>query len=203
MLAALSLRKQPIKVPNLKPLKRFCSLLTSTWKEFYQNGQYWKHICYRTIKYTAWRHVCVLFSVQKFHRPWQWRGYKLAESIFALAVFVWETPPCSTLLTSDENAVTVSSLHSVFQLVPVSNSSYKELLYCSAVLSGILKPQVLQISCLVTVLSESQPLKVVGWILLQFLSAGIGKFSGGMAGMWPSTVLERVVSHCCFLQELQ
>ena len=74
MLAALSLINQPIKVPNLKPLKRFCSLLTSTWKEFYQNGQYWKHICYRTIRYTAWRHVCELFSVQKFHRLWQWRG---------------------------------------------------------------------------------------------------------------------------------
>ena len=74
MLAALSVGKRPIKVPNLKPLKLLCSLPMSTWKEFYQNGQYWKHICYRTIKYTVWRPVCVLFSVLKFYRPWQWRG---------------------------------------------------------------------------------------------------------------------------------
>ena len=92
MLAVPWLGKRPIKVPNLKPLKLFCSLPMSTRKEFYQNGQYWK-----------------------------------------------------------------------------------------------------------TVLLESQPLKMVGRILLRFLSAGIGKVSGGMAGMWPSTVLERVVSCCCFL----
>ena len=64
-----------------------------------------------------------------------------------------------------------------------------ELLYCSVLLCGILKPWVLQILCLAMVLSESQPLKVVGWILLCFFPAGIRKFSGGMAGMWPLTKL--------------
>ena len=71
---------------------------------------------------------------------------------------------------------------SLFQSATVLTKN--ELLYCSALLSGILKPRKLRISCLVTVLSEFQPLKVVGQILLQFLSAGIRKFSGGMAGMW-------------------
>ena len=59
-----------------------------------------------------------------------------------------------------------------------------ELLYCSALLSGILKPRELRISCLATVLPEFQPVKVVRQILPQFLSAGIGKFSGGISGMW-------------------
>ena len=96
---------------------------------------------------------------------------------------------CSTLPTADEHAVsavtTVSA--SLFQSATVLTKN--DCLYCSVLLSGILKPQVLQISCLAMVLSESQSLKVVGQIPLQFLTAGIRKFSGGMAGMWPSTVL--------------
>ena len=34
-----------------------------------------------------------------------------------------------------------------------------------------------------------QSLKVVGRILLRLLSAGVKRFSGGMAGMWPFTIL--------------
>ena len=92
--------------------------------------------------------------------------------------------------------------HSVFSLLqPAIVLTRNELLYCSVLLSGILKPRVLQILCLAMVLSESQTLKVVGRILLRFLSAGIRKFSGGMAGMWPLTKLFcRVVSCCCFLK---
>ena len=59
-----------------------------------------------------------------------------------------------------------------------------ELLYCLVLLSGILKPQELLISCLTMMLLESQSLKVVAQILLLFLSAGIRKFSGGIAVMW-------------------
>ena len=36
----------------------------------------------------------------------------------------------------------------------------------------------------VVTMLESQSLKVVGQILLPFLSAGTRKFSGGIAGMW-------------------
>ena len=63
MLAVPSLEKRPIKVPNLKPLKLFGPRLMSTGKDFYENAQYWKYICYRTIKYTVWRSIqCALFS---------------------------------------------------------------------------------------------------------------------------------------------
>ena len=70
MLAAPSLWKRPIKIPNLKLLRLFCP---PTWKDFCQNAQYWKCICYRTIKYTVWRRVCVHFSARKIYSLWQWR----------------------------------------------------------------------------------------------------------------------------------
>ena len=40
---------------------------------------------------------------------------------------MWEAAPCSTLPAADENAVTDLLNHGVFQLVPVSHSSYEEL----------------------------------------------------------------------------
>ena len=73
-----------------------------------------------------------------------------------------------------------------------------ELLNCSVLLPGILNPRVLRIPCLAMVLSELQhlKLKMVGWIFLRVLSAGVREFPGSMAGMWPSTILWRVASHC-------
>ena len=115
--------------------------------------------------------------------------YRLLANIFLkfyLAAYVWEAAPCSTLPTADENAVTESAVTSLFQLATVLTAN--ELLYCSVLLPEILKPWVLQILCLV-VLSELQPLEVVGWILLWFLSAAIREFSRGKAVMWPSTTL--------------
>ena len=44
------------------------------------------------------------------------------KTFFSLAAYVWEAAPCSTLPTADENAATVCSDHSVFQLVPVTYS---------------------------------------------------------------------------------
>jgi len=105
--------------------------------------------------------------------------------IFVLTGYVWEAASCSTLPTEDENAVTESAVttvsSSLFQSATVLTKN--EFLYCLVLLSGILKPQEFQLLYLAMVLSESQSLKVVGQILLQFLSAGIRRFSGGMAGM--------------------
>ena len=67
-------RKATYNVPNLKPLRLLGPLCASTWKEFYQNTQFWKHICDRTIKYTAWRRVSEHLSARKFYRLGQWRG---------------------------------------------------------------------------------------------------------------------------------
>ena len=61
MFAALSvsLRKWPIKVPDLKSLRLF----SPVEKDFYQNEQYWKYVCYRTIKiYSLLACICALFS---------------------------------------------------------------------------------------------------------------------------------------------
>ena len=100
--------------------------------------------------------------------------------IFVLTAYVWEAAPCSTLPTADENAVTESAVttvsSSLFQSATVRLTK-SQLLYCSVLLSGILKPQEFRISYLAMVLSESQSLKVVGRIPLRFLSAGIRKFS--------------------------
>ena len=102
---------------------------------------------------------------------------------------MWEAAPCSTLPTADENAVTLTEsavttvYSSLFQSATVPTKN--EFLYCSVLLSGILKQQELRILCLEMVLSESQSLKVVRpRRILLFLSAGIRKLSGGMAGMW-------------------
>ena len=104
---------------------------------------------------------------------------------------MWEAASCSTLPTADENAVTESTVttvsSSLFQSATVLMKN--EFLYCLVLLSGILKPQEFQILYLAMVLSESQSLKVVQCILLQFLLAGIRKFSGCMARMWPFTIL--------------
>ena len=63
--------------------------------------------------------------------------------------------PCSTLPTADENAVTESAVttvpSSLFQSATVLTKN--EFLYCSVLLSGILKPQELRIYCLAIVLS--------------------------------------------------
>ena len=134
--------------------------------------------------------------------------------VLTASVWDWEAAPCSTLPTADEKAVTEFAVttmsSSLFQSATVLMKN--EFLYCSVLLSGILKPQEFWISCLGMVqtpstglwhpsvpesddwsvgmvLSESQSLQVAGRILLLFLSAGIGKLSGGMAGMWPFTVL--------------
>ena len=118
-----------------------------------------------------------LYSLLLF-RPYS----KLATNSFVLAVYVLETAPYRTQPTADENvAVTIVS-SSLFQSATVLTKN--EFLYFSVLLSDILKPQEFRISCLAMVLSESQPLKMVWLILLRFLSAGIGKFSGGVAGMW-------------------
>ena len=87
---------------------------------------------------------------------------------------MWETAPCSTLPTADENVVVTTVSSSLFQSATVVTKN--EFLYFSVLLSDILKPQVFRISCLAMVLSESQPLKMVGLILLRFLSAGIEVF---------------------------
>ena len=106
---------------------------------------------------------------------------------------MWEAASCSTLPTADENAVTESAVTTVYSSLFQSATvlTKNEFLYCSVLLSQILKPQEFRILCLAMVLSGSQSLKVVGsWrILLLFLSAGIRKLSGGMTGMWPFTVL--------------
>ena len=96
---------------------------------------------------------------------------------------------CDTLPTADEYVVSAVTTVVSNLLQSAKVLTKNDCLYCSVLLSGILKSLVLQISCLAMVLSESQSLKVVGQILLQFLSAGIRRFSGGMAEMWPSTVL--------------
>ena len=74
---------------------------------------------------------------------------------------MWVAAPCSTLPTADENAVTESAVttvpSSLFQSATVLTKN--EFLYCSILLSGILKPQEFRISCLAMVLSESQSLK--------------------------------------------
>ena len=95
---------------------------------------------------------------------------------------MWETAPCSTLPTADESVAVTTVSSSLFQSATVVTKN--EFLYFSVLLSDILKPQEFRISCLAMALSESQPLKMVRLILLRFLSAGIGKFSGGVAGMW-------------------
>ena len=111
--------------------------------------------------------------------------------MFDLTAYVWEAALCSTLPTADENAVTESIVtivsSSLFQTAIVLTKN--EFLCCSVLLSGILKPQELRISCLAIVLSESQSLTVVGRILLLFLSGSIRKLSGGVAGMRPFTIL--------------
>ena len=67
MLAAPSLGKRPIKVPNLKSFRLFFPLLfllhlrMSSRKDLYQNAHYSKQVCYRTIKYTVCRRVSVHF----------------------------------------------------------------------------------------------------------------------------------------------
>ena len=80
------------------------------------------------------------------------------------------------------------------------------LLYCSVLLPGILNPRVLRIPCLAMVSTlEAED----GWFF--FSSAGSVCWrqgvswrhgwdanSPGMAGMWPLTILWRVVSHCFF-----
>ena len=62
--------------------------------------------------------------------------------IFVLTAFVWEAALCSTLPTADENAVTESAVttlsSSLFQSAIVLTKN--EFLYCSVLLSGILKP---------------------------------------------------------------
>ena len=69
-----SLGKWPTEVPTLKSWRLCFPLHISTWKDFYQNAQYWKQTRYRTIKHTVCRWVCGHISAQKFHRQWQWRG---------------------------------------------------------------------------------------------------------------------------------
>ena len=63
--------------------------------------------------------------------------------MFVLTAYVWEAAPCSTLPTADENAVTESAVttvsSSLFQSATVLTKT--EFLYCSVLLSGILKPQ--------------------------------------------------------------
>ena len=76
MLAALSLLKpRSLKVPNLKLLAFFLTLRISTGKYLYQNAQYSKQICYKTIKYTVCRRVCVHFSARKFYKLGQCMDY--------------------------------------------------------------------------------------------------------------------------------
>ena len=78
--------------------------------------------------------------------------------IFVLTACMWEAAPCRTLPTADENAVTESAVttvsSSLFQSATVLTKN--EFLYCSVLLSEILKPQELRISCLAMVWSESQ-----------------------------------------------
>ena len=54
--------KTTSKNTKLEIMKAFFTLHTSMWKDLYQNAQYWKQICYKTIKYTVCRTVCVHFS---------------------------------------------------------------------------------------------------------------------------------------------
>ena len=62
MVPVPSLGKQPVKNAKLEIMKAFFTLRMSTWKDLYQNAQDWKQICYKTIKYTVCRTVCVHFS---------------------------------------------------------------------------------------------------------------------------------------------
>ena len=68
--------------------------------------------------------------------------------------------------TADVNAVTESAVTTVSSSLFQSATflTKNKLLYYSVLLSGILKSRVLRMSCLATVLSESLPLQVIGWI---------------------------------------
>ena len=149
-------------------------------------------------KTCTWKGWSVLFVIlQALFKNW-------LKHNFVLSAYVWVAAPCSILPTADENAVTESAVTTVspslFQSATVRLTK-SQLLYCSAVLlSRILKPQEFRISCLAMVLSESQSLKVVGRILLQFLSAGIREFSLWRHRLFCLKVLKErwvVVSHAC------
>ena len=64
------------------------------------------------------------------------------KQIFAVAAYAWEAAPRRPLLTADENAViesaVVTASSSLFQSATVLVEN--ELLHCSVLLSGILKP---------------------------------------------------------------
>ena len=75
--------------------------------------------------------------------------------ISAMTAYVWGGAPCSTLPTADVNAVTESAVTTVSSSLFLSTTVLmkNEFSYCSVLLSGILKPQEFQISCLAMVLS--------------------------------------------------
>ena len=95
------------------------------------------------------RIVCVVLQ-SLFQATWLKR-------ISALTAYVWGgAAPCSTLPTADENAVTESTETTVSSSLFGQSATVltkNEFLYCSALLSGIFKPQEFRISCLAMVLS--------------------------------------------------
>ena len=77
----LSLGKRLIIVPNFEIIKAFPPLRVSKWKNFYRKAQYWKQICYRTIKKnTVCRRVCVHSAARKFLRAMAVKGLKSESS---------------------------------------------------------------------------------------------------------------------------
>ena len=70
--------KMTNKSANFEIIMAFAPLRVSTWKEFYQNVQHWKQICYRTIKYTACLKVEYVCSFQAGNVTlWDSEGVKL------------------------------------------------------------------------------------------------------------------------------
>ena len=136
---------------------------------------------------------------------------------------MWEAVPCSSLLTADgekkkkekkknqwqwhaqmlmKKLVTVRNDHNAFKLVhstTVLNLTRNELLHCSVLLPGIVEPRVVDFVSGISVNGVVR-LSHNHWRWSGKFSAvsGVKTFSGGMAGMWPSTILLRVVSRCCW-----
>ena len=59
-------RKMTNRSAKFEILPAFPPLRMSTWRGCYQNAQYWKQTCYRSIKYTVCRWVCVHLSARNF-----------------------------------------------------------------------------------------------------------------------------------------
>ena len=112
-----------------------------------RNGLYclYPSLISRTVSVDVKHHVYLLFVIlQALFKNW-------LKHNFVLTAYVWEAAPCSILPTADENAVTESAVTTVssnlFQSATVRLTK-SQLLHCSVLLSGILKPQEFRISCL-------------------------------------------------------